>query len=330
MVETEKIKKFVSFTDGAESVALLCHVNPDSDTLGSALSLRLAFKKLGCRADVYCEDNPPPRLSFLPTIDAVNECADDKFKKYDLVIAVDCNDLERFGTAGKYFKHASRTLSADHHKTNRNFADYSICDPLAGATAEIVFKIVCELSVKAGHDLIDNDIATLLFSALVGDTGAFSFDNTTDETFAVAGKLLHYGVDSHNIIYKMIKSQPANRYKLKARAMCNTRFFDGNEIAVMTFFKKDFTETETSTAFTDGIINELIDVDSVKIAFAVSEVGEKYYKASIRTKAPYDAASVATVFGGGGHSRAAGCRISGFYEDVVDKLLKAARDELNA
>lgn len=60
----------------------------------------------------------------------------------------------------------------------------------------------------------------------------------------------------------------------------------------------------------------------------MSEVGDKYYKVSIRTKAPYDASSIAVTFGGGGHERAAGCRLSGYYEDVVDKLLKSARDEI--
>ena len=49
MIEKSVIYKFVSFFDGAESVALLCHVNPDSDTLGSALSKNLG-KEATCIA----------------------------------------------------------------------------------------------------------------------------------------------------------------------------------------------------------------------------------------------------------------------------------------
>ena len=328
MIEKSVIYKFVSFFDGAESVALLCHVNPDSDTLGSALSLRLALKKLGKRCDVYCDDNPPERLMFLPSVKVVNECEGDKFKKYDVCVAVDCNDPDRFNVAGKYFKNAKKTLVIDHHKTNRNFADFTVCDANAGATAEIMTDVILCLSDNAKRDLFDKEIATLLFSAIVGDTGAFSFDNTTKNTLEVAGKLLAYGVDSHFIIYTMMKSQTEGRYKLKARAMNNTKFFDDGQIGIMTFKTTDFSETGTSTAVTDGIINELIDVASVKVAFAVSEVGDKYYKVSIRTKAPYDASAIAVTFGGGGHERAAGCRLSGYYEDVVDKLLKSARDEI--
>lgn len=92
MIEKSVIYKFVSFFDGAESVALLCHVNPDSDTLGSALSLRLALKKLGKRCDVYCDDNPPERLMFLPSVKVVNECEGDKFKK---IRRLRCRRLQR-------------------------------------------------------------------------------------------------------------------------------------------------------------------------------------------------------------------------------------------
>ena len=146
MIEKSVIYKFVSFFDGAESVALLCQVNPDSDTLGSALSLRLALKKLGKRCDVYCDDNPPERLMFLPSVKVVNECEGDKFKKYDVCVAVDCNDPDRFNVAGKYFKNAKKTLVIDHHKTNRNFADFTVCDANAGATAEIMADVISCLS----------------------------------------------------------------------------------------------------------------------------------------------------------------------------------------
>lgn len=327
MKSKDIIGKFVSYFDKAESFALLCHVNPDSDTLGSALALRLALIKCGKKANVFCDDNPPSRLAFLPTVDVVNS-TEDINKKYDVCIAVDCSDAERFNVSGKYFKHARVKLVIDHHKTNTNFADYTVCDADAGATAQIMYDVLSFMEEKYSIKIFDYDVATLLFSAIVGDTGAFAFDNTTSETFAVASRLMEFGVRSRDIIYAMIKSQGVDRYRLKARALIGSKFYDDDKIGIMTFTAADFNETGTSTDFTEGIINELIDVLPVQIAFAVSEVGNKYYKVSVRTKEPYDASSIASVFGGGGHDRAAGLRISGYYEDVLDKLLKAARDVL--
>lgn len=189
MIEKSVIYKFVSFFDGAESVALLCHVNPDSDTLGSALSLRLALKKLGKRCDVYCDDNPPERLMFLPSVKVVNECEGDKFKNTTLR----CRRLQRsrpLQRRREIFQKRKKTLVIDHHKTNRNFADFTVCDANAGATAEIMTDVISCLSENAKRDLFDKEIATLLFSAIVGDTGAFSFDNTTKTRWKSRGNCL--------------------------------------------------------------------------------------------------------------------------------------------
>lgn len=189
MIEKSVIYKFVSFFDGAESVALLCHVNPDSDTLGSALSLRLALKKLGKRCDVYCDDNPPERLMFLPSVKVVNECEGDKFKKYDVALP-SIATIPTASTLPGNISKRKKTLVIDHHKTNRNFADFTVCDANAGATAEIMTDVISCLSENAKRDLFDKEIATLLFSAIVGDTGAFSFDNTTKTRWKSRGNCL--------------------------------------------------------------------------------------------------------------------------------------------
>ena len=111
---------------------------------------------------------------------------------------------------------------------------------------------------------------------------------------------------------------------------------DGEPVGVVATSNEDMVweaiqtveETGTSPSDTEGMIASAIDVDGVEVAFAVSEAAEKSFKVSIRTKERADACDIASAFGGGGHSRAAGCRMNGFYEDVVDKLLKAARDRM--
>lgn len=323
-----KLEKFASYLIAAGSVALLCHINPDSDTLGSALSLRLALNKLGKKCFVFCDDNVPVKLGFLPTSECLN--IDTDIKNFDVCSAIDCSDATRFNLSGKYFKHAKVTLMLDHHKTTDLAADYTLSAPEAAATAELVYKLIRILECEYKKELIDNDIATLLYAAIVGDTGGFSFDNVTGNTFETAGALLNYGVDGREIIYKMIKAQPVCRYKLKGRAMDRTRFFEDEKIGILTFTLKDFEDADASSDYTEGIINELIDVTPVLVAFSVSEAYANQYKVSIRTKAPYDATEISGVFGGGGHARAAGCRISGFYEDIIDKLVKSARDLIDA
>ena len=91
---------------------------------------------------------------------------------------------------------------------------------------------------------------------------------------------------------------------------------------------KDLTDTGATSEDADGIIGSLLDVDTVKVAYSLLQVGERNYKLSIRTKDGIDAYDIANVFGGGGHRFAAGCRINGYFEDIVEKLVRLASDRM--
>jgi len=91
------------------------------------------------------------------------------------------------------------------------------------------------------------------------------------------------------------------------------------------FTIKDFRETDTVSSDTEGIINMLLDIQTVKIAFAISESENGFSKVSIRTKDEYNAIDIASKFNGGGHIRAAGCRIDASPIKAKQLLLDAAR-----
>ncbi len=76
------------------------------------------------------------------------------------------------------------------------------------------------------------------------------------------------------------------------------------------------------------MVNNIINVIGVRVAVAISEVREQNFKVSIRTGEDVDSSKIALMFGGGGHKNAAGFRVNGYYEDVVEKILKAVRDEI--
>ncbi len=120
-----------------------------------------------------------------------------------------------------------------------------------------------------------------------------------------------------------------NKFKLKNRVLENARFFENDRVGIIHFRQVDFEATGTSEDQTEGIINNIRDIDGVDVAIAITDTkSENSFKISIRTADCVDAAAIASVFGGGGHQCAAGCRANGFYEDIKDKLLKATRDNL--
>ena len=59
------IARLKAALEGAQSVALVCHLSPDMDTLGSAVALRYILEAQGKRAVVYDQDEVPERYLFL-------------------------------------------------------------------------------------------------------------------------------------------------------------------------------------------------------------------------------------------------------------------------
>lgn len=310
---SEVIKKI----NRADSVAVYCHTNPDGDTLGSGLALYSALKAKGKAVDIFCDTKVPRKYMCL---EGAENISFPEKRTHDLSIAVDCSDLDRLGACIKSYLSSREQVAIDHHKSHQRFADISIVDENAAACAQLVFKLL--KAMKA----LNNTTAQLLFSGIVTDSGCFSFSNTDKETHMIACELLDYKFDAAQTIYNVFRSISADRFMLKNRVLSKAKFYNDSRIAIIVFRKSDFEATNTSSSDTEGIISELIDIDTVEVAYAISEVGEMNYKLSIRTKDTVDAADCARVFGGGGHKNAAGCRVNGYLEDILEKLIKIASD----
>lgn len=303
----------------ANTIAIISHINPDGDTVGSALAIFTALKMYGKKPYIFCDDEIAGKISILPEVENYNT---DKLDRYDLAIAVDCADIERLGYSVSEFKKGRRKMVIDHHKTNRKFGDINLLDINAAATAQIATFLLDEMG------LLNETIAKLLYSGLVTDSGGFSFSSVTSETMRAAGILLRYDIEAHKISEHFLKKIKFNVYKLKARVLENAKFYDDNTIGIISFLKADFDATGTDTNCTEGIINNIINVIGVKVAVSISEVAGKNFKISVRTGDEVDSSKIALMFGGGGHKNAAGFRLNGYYEDVVERILKAVRDEI--
>ena len=317
--EQEQFNRISQEITNAGSISIYTHQNPDCDTLSCALALRLALLSLGKGVDVYSVDPVPNTLCVLNGADAVKL---PEKKVHDLSIAVDCDGLDRLGNAMKSFLASKSKIAIDHHKTHKKFADISLVDIEVSACAEIVYRLLKHLN------LITKDIAELLFAGIVTDSGCFQFPSATASTHSVASELMSYGINSGKIIYDVFKKSTKNKFMLENVVLSKCKFFNDDQIAIITYTEKDFKDTSTALTDTLGTIVKVIDIDTVKVAFAISEAAPRSYKIMIRTKEDIDASDIAREFGGGGHVRASGCRLNGYYEDIVDKLLKVARDRL--
>lgn len=316
-----RIKEYIK---RADNIAVVCHANPDGDTLGSGLALYYSLKSIGMKADIFCDDVPCGKLTYLPGCDNVR--TDMPEIKPDLCIAVDCADIELIGRHSQLIKTSRFSVCIDHHPGNTRYAGLTWLEDKAAATAQTVYKLIRsmqDMGVK-----IDNNVAKLLYCALVTDSGAFSFSSVNSETLTIAADLIKYDIQAHKIIEHFLRTVELKVFMLKNRVLSKAKFYDNNRIAMIIYTREDFSATGTAPSDTEGIINEIRNINGVDVAVSLSQVGDFEYKVSFRTSEKAEANRIASVFGGGGHARAAGCRCRGYLEDVKEAVVKACRDYL--
>lgn len=303
----------------ANDIALYCHTNPDGDALGSMLALGFALEKKGKKVSLYCDTPISARNSVFKCSDKISL---PDLTVHELGISVDSSDIDRLGGAVKSFLSCKAQIAIDHHKSFKRFCEICYVDKNACACAQIIYRLLKDMRA------IDKNVAESLFAGIVTDSGCFAYSSVTPETHQIAAELMTYDFDAADTIYRVFRSTSKQRFDLKRLALSKAKLYADGQIGIVVFTIDDFKKTNTSTGDTEGIINELIDIDSVKVAYALSEVGDKNFKLSIRSKDPIDSSDIAGVYGGGGHKNAAGCRVNGYLEDIIERIVKLATDRI--
>ena len=294
-----------------KSVALFVHINPDGDALGSALALKCALNNSGVKADVYSNDEVPKKFAFFNQAKFVKTKLD---SEYSAFVAIDNAEISRLGKFSEDFAKHKNTYSIDHHISNTLYAKFNYVLDMASNSENIL-----ELLTVQGVEITE-EIANLLLTGIITDTGNFRHKNTTEKTLLSASKLLEKGGDINKITYETFTKQSKQRAKLFSLVMGKIRYFMDDKIGVITVNLSDFDLTGAKQEETEGFIDFVMGIDTVEIGLCVMEVEKGKYKVSFRSKGA-DVNMVASAFGGGGHKLASGCRIAGDYEEVIERLV---------
>lgn len=308
----------------SKKILIVSHVNPDGDALGSTFGLYSAiYKRFKKKCDMCALSYVSPSYSFLPHFKEAKSVYDSSLV-YDLVITVDVAAIDRIAAAKILFDKSKVTINIDHHKTNDNFGDYNYVVPEASSTGEVLYNLF-----KNSDWEIDKDTAECLYTAILTDTGGFRFDNTTSDVFKIVADLVEKGVNPNSVFAHCYEFKSKNYVMFQNYCIGKAQFVDDDKIAYTTVYRKDFEKFNAKDDYTEGLAEQLRAIDTTDIAFVVKELEPKICKISMRSK-KYDVAKICFVFGGGGHSRAAGCTIKSNVETSVKKLLDEIRRNSNA
>lgn len=316
--------------DAARSVTILCHVQPDADTLGSGLALARVLDRRGVPVRVSFAE-PAELAAGLRTLPGTGYLVppDRVPAEVDLLVTVDCGSTGRLGRLADRLAGAATTLVIDHHRSNTRFGAINLIDPDAVSTASVITALL-----DVWHEPIDADIAHCLFAGLATDSGSFRW--VTPGTHALAERLLATGIDGAAITRTLMDTHPFAWLRMLSTVLASAHLdrdaHDGTGLVAAFVLATDLAGVRQEEA--ESVVDIVRATAEAGIAAVFKEARptdeRRRWTVSLRSKDSgpgtddgADVAAVATGLGGGGHRYAAGYTTFGEPEEILAQLRTA-------
>jgi len=298
--------------------AILSHVRPDGDALGSQLALALSLKELGKTVRVWNEDGMLEKYSFVPGANLLSKPPSVP-EDVDVALALDTAIQNRLGNTLPAIRAAKIWINIDHHPSNPGYGDIVYIDPTSPATGQIIFELIKSQNLPLTHQIAEN-----LYVAISTDTGSFQYPNTTAHTFEIAAELVRAGVDVGRVSQELYENFPRRRSELLRELLATMRFEAGGRVASFSLSLNLARQLGVLPEDTEGLIDHLRAIRGVIVAVFFEELPDGKVRVSMRSKSEdVDVRTICQKFGGGGHILAAGARVRGTLPEVRAKILEA-------
>jgi phosphoesterase RecJ-like protein len=324
MSENATFQQIGEILNRHQSFVILSHQRPDGDAIGSQIALGFALEAAGKRVRLINEDGLPDNLAFLPGSHRI-EIPPTEPVEAEVAIALDTATRPRLGEKALHAaSRASVWLNIDHHVSNPRYGDFNYIDSNSPATGQILYDLIIALELPFPDETRDS-----IYAAVSTDTGSFQYPNTTAHTYALAADLIRRGLDVGKINELIYDNHPFRRVELM-RALLNT--LERTEDGVVAHWElRDETRRRLQLLPEDseGLIDIIRAIRGVQVAAFFEELPDGKVRVSMRSKdRRLDVCKIASEFGGGGHSLAAGIRMPGPLEDAKPQVLAAIQEAI--
>ena len=333
MKKTNTFEEFAAALVEGDEFAIFPHVDPDGDALGASVALALALSSIDKNVKILIDEAEDGGLDIkeeLLFIDGKKQffTVDSSFVAENTYgIMMDCGEISRISgrsNRDEVFKKCNKTFCLDHHASSTPLADFNVIIPETAATCQLVWQLFKALQ-KYGL-IVDKAMAEAVYVGILTDTGGFRYSNTSAETHIIASEIFSLGADHYAISKQVFESNPLRSMKLKFAAMGVADFSCGNRVAITYVDSKMLKSAGATLKDSDGIVEELRNIDSVEVACLCKEQADGSVKVSMRSKTSIDVSKIGMKFSGGGHKRAAGCTI----HKPIAEAVKMMKSELKA
>ena len=326
MIDFEKLKNIIL---NNSSFLLTTHVNPDADAIGSEVAFYNLLRKLNKKAFIINHSALPYNMEFFNKDNIVQkydeELHKNVFTEVDVIAALDFNRADRTVSMEKAIRKSNKLkICIDHHQDPEEFVDHQFIDTNYCATGHIIYDFIKQTNIVE----MDFTIAEPIYAAIMTDTGSFRFDRTTADVHQAIAELLKFGVNPEHVYDKLYDQSKFSKVKLLGRALNSINLLYDNKLGYMIISQKDFEELGAIESDTENFVNYNLSIDNVVMGILFIEL-KNGFKVSFRSKGNIPVNKLASEFGGGGHTNAAGARFfTNNMQEMIPVILSKAKGYL--
>lgn len=317
--------------DGAESIVLCCHVNPDGDAIGSCLGWADYLRSVGKSATIIVPDQYPDFLLWLPNTEKIirydkhTDEANAIIADADLLFCLDFNQPSRTESmAGAITDTVAHKVLIDHHLDPRIDADMIVSHPELSSTCEMVFRLVWQLG---GFEQLGRHFAAPIYCGMMTDTGGFTYNSSRPEIFFIISQLLTTGIDKDKIYRNVYNNYSENRLRLMGFVLYHKLVVDAERHAsFFTLTRQDLRRFRFIKGDAEGLVNLPLQIKGMKLSISLREDSERdnVVWVSLRSVDKFPCNKVAEqFFNGGGHLNASGGRLNCSMDEAVETVKRA-------
>ncbi len=313
---SDSLRRAAAAIAAAESMAVMGHIGPDGDALGSMLAIARGAANAGKAA--FATFGEPfvvgKQFSFLDSTLLVPP--NDLPESVDVAVVVDTSVASRLGSALPIVERADQVVVVDHHLSqDGQIGDIHVVDTSAGAAAQVTYRLFTELGWA-----IDKEIATALYVGIVTDTGRFQYSATSAEVHRITAELIEAGVEPAVVSRHVYEESPFAYLGVAGAVLSRCRLDAERKLVWSLLTKADLAAAELNYEDADGLIDLIRIAEESDVACLLRELSDDKYKGSLRSRGRVDVSRIAARFGGGGHHNAAGFVASGPLGEILDRI----------
>ncbi len=311
VITEELIRKTTDAIEKAERIAIVVHVAPDGDALGSALGMWHYCMTLQKDPVVIVPTAFPDFFAWMPGSDRIvvheqqPEKAEQLLRDAELVFALDFNVPSRLANLSEaVMQSTAKKILIDHHLNPGDFAQIILSYPEISSTSELVFRLICRMG---DYEKINLAAAECIYTGMMTDTGGFTYNSNKQEIYTIISELIKIGVDKDDIYRRVFNTYSEHRIRLMGYCLYKKlKVYPEYKAALITLTMAELEEFNYRIGDTEGFVNIPLSIAGIDFSVFMREDTDKI-KVSLRSQGTFPANKFAAdVFSGGGHLNASG------------------------